>query len=197
LVTAFILITPLMARLGRAHTLGVSAATFDVGTGGEVEGRLTFASTEALRGLHLDRNHDGTVAAEEVTASEKELSRFVLEGVDVAADGTSCPATFVGAAVDEMDGLVLRTRYRCPEDSVSIGVTFYFLSDLPSAHREIATLTAGESTTQAVLSGSDRAITLTLPAHARSNRRLAWMLLAALATATGAVLVVRRRRVTS
>ena len=95
----------------RAHTAGLSAASFEVATSGRVEGRLTFATAEALSGIHLDGNHDRVVTPDEVAAASKDLERFVLDGVEVAADGTACAASFEGASIDELDGLLLRAGF--------------------------------------------------------------------------------------
>jgi hypothetical protein len=188
-----------MPRAGRAHTTGVSAASFEVLPGGRVEGRLTFATAEALSGIHLDRNRDGVIDATDVAAAAPDLERFVLDGVDVVAGGTTCAPAFEGAAIDEIDGLVLRAIYRCPDDAADVAVTFYYLSGLPAGHRQVARISAGERTTQATLSGSDRAIDLTLPAPPARHRAGLIVLLAAgvLAILAIAAIVARRRRATS
>jgi hypothetical protein len=185
-----------MPRIGRAHTLGVSAASFDVEQDGSVEGRVTFATAEALSGIHLDRNHDGAIGADEVAAGSEDLKRFVLDGVDVTADAAPCPATFEGAAIDAIDGLVLRVRYQCPADAGRIAVTLYYLSALPREHRLVARIASGPLTTQAILSGDHRAIELDRPVRSKPPW-LVFVLVGALAAAAIAVVALRRRRATS
>lgn len=188
--------TLLMPCLGRAHTLGLSTASFEVEPGGRIHGRLVFASAEPLAGIRLDRDHDGAVTAEEVEAARPDLARFVLSGVGLDADGVPCDGAFDGADVDAVDGLTLRATYRCPGDAQDLAVTLYYLSALPPGHREVATIAAGSATAQAVLTGDHRALSLKLPPH---PRRTNWLAVVA-GGAMAAVLVLallRRRRVTS
>jgi len=137
----------------------MSTATFDVGSDGTVKARLVFASAEALAGMPLQ---------------DDDLQAFILHGVDVAADGSSCVPTFEGVSVTEVDGLVLSASYACPGSLQGLGeiaVTLYYLSDLAPGHREIARITAGSATSEAVLSGDRRAIALRLPEGARRAAR--------------------------
>jgi hypothetical protein len=152
-------------RPARGHTAGLSTASFDIGANGRVEGRLTFATAEALSGIHLDGNHDHVVTPDEVKANGEELARFVFDGVDVSADGASCPASYEGAEIDQIDGLLLRAGFDCPADATRITATLYYLSRLAPTHREVARIVAGETTAQAVLSGDHRAVELMLPAR--------------------------------
>jgi hypothetical protein len=188
-----------MPCLGRAHTLGLSTASFDVGPGGRVDGRFNFASAEPLAGVRLDRDHDGTESAAEVAAARDDLARFVLDGVEVDADGSACAAAFDDAAIDAIDGLTLRVTYRCPDDADALGVTLYYLSALPPGHREVARIAAGSYTAQAVLTGDHRALELRLPPHPR--RRIWWHSAAGAAVAALALalllLRIRPSRLTS
>jgi len=163
-----------LPRLGSAHTLGMSTAAFEVKADGRVDAVFVFASAEPLGGTPLAR---------------EDLRAFLLDGVDVTADGTRCDATFRGASVSEIDGLVLKASYACA-DGRSVGaadcnrgaapwgglgeiiVTLYYLSALPPEHREIGRIVAGNATSEAVLSGDRRAIALRLPDDAlRAARR--------------------------
>jgi hypothetical protein len=198
IVGLFLASTP---RAARGHTPGLSTASFEVAPNGRVEGQLAFATAEALSGIHLDGNHDHVVTPVEVKADGDELARFVLEGVDVSADGASCPPSYEGARIDEIDGLLLQAGFDCPADATRITATLYYLSRLPPAHREIARIAAGEATVQAVLSGDRRAVELALPAHAprprsRVARSVGWGAgaLAALAAFYAAARLVARRR---
>ena len=166
-----------MPRLGRAHTLGLSTAEFEVAPDGHVEGRLTFAAAEAPR---------------------KDLARFVIDGVEVDADGTACEATFGGADDDAIDGLVLRATYACPVGAETIDVTLYYLSALPAGHRAVAALSAGPLVAQALLTGDRRYVELKLPARRHGVRSGRIVAIAGVVALAGlAAFFLGRRRVTS
>ncbi len=171
-----------MARSARGHTPGLSVADFDVHDDGQIEARLTFSSGDQLGGLSLDRNGDGAVTPEDVTAAREDLRAFLLEAVAVDADGTPCAPTFLDATLTEVDGLLVRGSYACASDATEIEVTLYYLnapsrgsaSDLSygpardRARRGIARITAGQATSEAVLTGDHRAIGLHLPRKAQT-----------------------------
>jgi hypothetical protein len=170
--------------LGRAHTLGMSTASFEVQPDGRVEAELVFASAESFGGNSLDRD---------------DLPAFVTEGVQVAADGKACDPTFRGASMTESDGLTLKASYACPRGVGEIVVTLYYLSALGPRHRQIARIVAGNATSEAVLSGDRRAISLRLPVDAlRAARQRRGKLLAVVAAAFAAfflgLLMWRRAR---
>jgi hypothetical protein len=147
-----------------AHTAGISTATFDVQPDGRVDAQLVFASAEPLHGTPL---------------RDEDLRAFVLDGVEVRADGAAC-APVPGLPVpttslDTSGDLVLEISYACPGPASEIGaidVTLYYLSALGPAHREVARITAGSATSEAVLSGDHRAIALRLPGDTRRTKHL-------------------------
>ena len=156
-----------------AHTAGISSATFDVQPDGRVDAQLVFASAEPLHGTPL---------------RDEDLRAFVLDGVEVRADGAACapvpglwsrgpspetaaPTTFLDSSGD----LVLEFSYACPgpaSEIAAIDVTLYYLGALGPAHREVARITAGSATSEAVLSGDHRAIALRLPGDTRRTKHL-------------------------
>jgi hypothetical protein len=163
----------------------MSTASFDVQPDGRVDARLVFASAEPLRGTPL---------------RDEDLRAFVLEGVEVTADGTGCPATLGDgdghasvATVDARSGdLVLEVSYACPDPASEIGtieVTLYYLSGLGPAHREVARITAGSATSEAVLSGDHRALALRLHEVTRRTKNLRRGKLLAVVTAAFAALL--------
>ena len=177
-----------MPRTGAAHTQGLSTAELAVEPDGHVEARLTFATAEPLAGTPL---------------RDDDLRSFVLNGVDVTADGARCEATFAGSTVTEVDGLQLDASYACPAGAREIGVTLYYLSALRPGHREIARIigpAGSNASVGGVLTGDRRALTLTLPpsastrsaANVRLGRRLL-VLTAAFATFMLALFVWRWR----
>jgi hypothetical protein len=157
-----------VARPAEAHMQGMSTASFDVQPDGTVEAQLVFASTEPLRGTPL---------------KDEDLRAFILDGVAVTADGVACPATFRGAGPGPEtggDALVLEADFACPREAAGhsdgtasdITATLYYLSALGPAHREVARISAGSATSEAVLSGDHRAIALRLPGDPLLAKRL-------------------------
>jgi hypothetical protein len=181
-------------RLALAHSPGLSVAEFEVQPAGRVLARLTFASAEALGGLSLGR--EGVVTPEDVSAAQEDLRAFLLRGVGVDADGSACAPTFRGAALTDVDGLVLDASYACPGDAADIQVTLYYLSALPRGvtHKGIARIVAGSAVSEAVLSGDHRAIDLRLPVRARRiSPRRRWLAALALGAVAGLLLACRAR----
>jgi hypothetical protein len=170
-----LVLSPLvLARLARAHTAGISTATFEVQGDGSVEAHLLFSTAEPLRGTPLN---------------PQDLEAFVRDGVDVEADGNRCLTSFRGARVTEVDGLALDASYACSKDADEIEVTLYYLSDLAPGHREIARIVAGSATSEAVLSRDRRAIALRLPAHPHGTAHLRKGRLLAIVTAVSVALL--------
>jgi hypothetical protein len=168
----------LLPRAGAAHTPGLSVAELDVEPDGHVEARLTFATTEPLAGTR---------------PTEPDLRAFVMDGVDVTADGARCEATFHGASVTEVDGLLLEASYACPPGARDVTVTLYYLSALRPGHREVARIVGppgSNAAVEGVLTGDRRSLTLRLPegAPAPPDARLGRRLLAL--TAVFAALMV-------
>jgi len=140
-----------LPRPGRAHTPGVSVAELQVEADGHVDARLTFASLEPLGAT---------------TLRQEDLRAFVLDGVDVTADGARCEPVYRGSSVTEGDGLLLEASYACPPGAAAIGVTLYYLSALPRGHREVARIVGppgSRAVAEAVLTGDHRGLSLTLP----------------------------------
>ena len=126
---------------------------------GHVEAQLTFATAEPLAGTR---------------ATQDELRAFVLDGVDVTADGARCEATFRGASVTEVDGLLLEASYACPRGAGEIAVTLYYLSALRAGHREVARIVGppgSSAVVEGVLTGDRRSLTLRLPEAAPSAKK--------------------------
>jgi len=144
-------------RLAAAHTPGLSTADFELGADGLVDARFVFAAAEP--GL---------------PATPEDMRAFLLDGVDVTADGARCAPTFRDAGTYAVDGLAMEATYACPApaaDTRELAVTLYYLSALGPGHREIARITAGSATREAVLTGERRALALELPASPRRDRR--------------------------
>jgi hypothetical protein len=136
-----------LPRLAPAHTPGLSTAEFDVAPDGHVDAHLVFASAEPLNGTPL---------------RDDDLRAFVLDGVDVTADGSRCDASWRGSHATEADGLALDATYACPARASEVGVTLYYLSALPPGHREVARIVAAGASIEGVLTGDRRALSLKL-----------------------------------
>jgi len=184
----------LLSRFGQAHTPGVSVARFEVLADGRVEAHLAFASAEPLGRLELDRSHDGRVTTADLAAARDDLRAFVLDGIDVSADGVRCPADFRGASLAEPDGLLLDASYSCPAGAAEVAVTLYYLSELPRGHREVARIVAGSSTVEAVLGGDRRGLAVRVPGNTATSRGRRTGLLLALALAAAAIALYLRRK---
>jgi hypothetical protein len=159
----------LLARFADGHTLGLSTSDFDVAADGRVEARFVFASAEALRGVRLDRSGDGNVTSDEVRAAQGELRAFILDGVGVTADGEACPATFDGAELSEVDGLVIAATFGCPSGALRYEATLYYLAALGAGHREVARITSGQATSEAMLMRDRRQVALVLASGTRGR----------------------------
>ncbi|HEY3819408.1 MAG TPA: hypothetical protein VGL81_19700 [Polyangiaceae bacterium] len=155
----FVVFTGLfLPRQGLAHTLGLSLADLDVAADGHVDAHLTFASREPLGSTPL---------------GEEDLQAFVLDGVDVTADGARCEPTYRGSSPAEGDGLLLEASYACPRGAADITATLYYLSALPRGHRELARIQGppgSGASVEAVLTGDHRALSLALPGVHRDRR---------------------------
>jgi hypothetical protein len=192
----------LSASFARAHAPGISTADFTVQSAGHVQARFVFAAAEPLDTIWLDRNHDGVVTPQEVADARSDLEAFILDGVDLSADGVRCRAEFGDAVLREVDGLVITTSYACPDDARRQEATLYYLNTLPPGHREIARFVAGDVTAEAVVTAENRAIEVTLPASRRAlgmgHRATRLWIAGALVAVAVAVLVrgARRERAT-
>ena len=128
---------------------------------GHIDGKITFASAEPLDGTPL---------------RDEDLKGFLMDGVEVAADGSRCEGAFGGSSVTESDGLLLEARYDCPAGATLIEVTLYYLNTLGRGHREVARIVAAGNSAEGLLTGDRRALSLQLPTaprpRARNGRRL-------------------------
>jgi hypothetical protein len=146
----------LLPRLAVAHTPGLSTATFDVEPAtGRVDGRFVFAAADF----------------EGRPATHEDLRALLADGVEVSADGSRCRLTSFDASVNEVDGLVLSSAFACPRHPASVNVLLYYLSVLAPGHREVARITAGSATSEAILTAERRAISLTLPEPSGAESR--------------------------
>jgi hypothetical protein len=155
-VVVVVMALSFLPRLAAAHTPGLSTAEFDVAPDGHVDAHLVFASAEPLNGTPL---------------RDDDLRAFVLDGVDVTADGSRCDASWRGSYPAESDGLALDASYACGGGVSEVAVTLYYLSALPAGHREVARIVAPGASIEGVLTGDRRALSLRLPAATAGANR--------------------------
>jgi hypothetical protein len=160
-----------LTRFASGHTPGISKVDLEVHEGGKIEGVFSFATAEAFGGLVLDRDRDGVVSPEEVAKATDELRAFLLDGVEVSADRTRCQASFRGATLTELDGLVLEATYDCPREADEIEATLFYLSALGERHREVVRIVAPGATAEGILRSDHRELTLRLPARPQPPQR--------------------------
>jgi hydrogenase/urease accessory protein HupE len=83
-----------------AHDPGLSSATVRLFPD-KLEAQLTFALRDADELARLDSNNDGTVSAEEFTASEERLGKLVATAFEVRFDDSLTNATEIRCQFDE------------------------------------------------------------------------------------------------
>ena len=87
----------------------------------------------------LDANLDGSVSAEEVSASRAAMEQAIVNGSKVATAGGACRGMLEGARLVEGDGLEISAQWVCPPGS-AVSVQLDFLGSLSRGHRHLLTL---------------------------------------------------------
>ena len=116
---------------------------------GRVDARLTFATAEPLGNANPQ--------------SEADLRAFVLDGLDVTADGARCEGRYEGAAVTELDGLVLEATFACPPTQPRNRGHPLLPERACPGHRELARMSGppgSNANVEAVLIGDRRVLAL-------------------------------------
>lgn len=169
----------LAARSASAHSRGLSRSAFEVAQDGTVHAKLLLAAA------------DLPAAAR---ASEPGLAELAARGVDVRADGASCPAHFAGSRPDGPDGVELDVDFACAKGASVVEAELFLLSDLGASHEDVATMTSGAMTHQAVLDGAHRTIRLEIAPKKPGSSRVLVAIGASMLAALAALLVARRRQ---
>ncbi|HVZ74400.1 MAG TPA: HupE/UreJ family protein [Polyangia bacterium] len=127
------------ARPARAHTVGLSNGDYRV-TGATLSVDLGMAERELATFVpELDRDHDGQLDADEVTAGGAALTRAVVDGIRAEADGVACPGALVRAwPLEGEAGVVVQARYTCPHEPSRLTISWPMLRGLAAGHRHVA-----------------------------------------------------------
>jgi hypothetical protein len=177
---ALALAATLASARASAHSVGLSRSTFEMDANGMVHGELVLATADVPSGP---------------------MAEIAARGIDVRADGESCPARFVGSRPDGGDGVAIDVDFDCTHGAGGAAHTLeaelFVLSDMPASSQNVASVTARGVTHQAALDAAHRTIRLeigppsTPPTPARSPLALArWAAWGALAIGTCGALVV-------
>ncbi|CAN5200543.1 hypothetical protein BH09MYX1_BH09MYX1_39410 [soil metagenome] len=175
LVVLFFAAFATFSATAAAHDLGYSTSDFDVGPGGIVDARFTFAAADLAQTNEVD---------------------FLAKGIELRADDTPCAGTVDRYEPTGADGIDVRVTFHCPANAHAMELTLFLLEDLRETHRNVARLTAGPRTAQAILSPKSRTLRLQLvdapPPTIQARSPLLWLGLALMIAL--AAYALRRRR---
>jgi len=167
-----------------AHTRGLSRSTFEIAADGTVRGRLQLATADLPA---------------TATESDVALAELAVRGVDVRADGASCPGRFVGSRADGADGVELDVDFACAKDASVVEVELFLLSGLSeprASSQSVISLVAGPRTKQAVLDAAHRSVQMEIAPRKPARSAEAWWIGAgaAVAIALGILAALRHHR---
>ncbi len=172
------LLVLLFAWTAGAHTRGLSRCTFEIASDGAVHGRLELAIADL---------------PERATETEAGLSELALRGVDVRADGESCPGRFADSRADGADGVAIDLDFRCPAGASVIEAELFFIPDVGG--QSVASLEMGSKTKQVVLDAAHRTVQMQIAPKKPARARVAlWVIGAAILVALAAAFALARRR---
>ncbi len=166
-----------------AHDRGFSTSELTVQDDGAVTGEFTFSAADLSR-VHVDGD------------------ALAARGVVVRADDATCPATLGRFVETGGDGVEARVEFRCPPGAARIELAVELLADLGGNARNVARITHGSASAQAVLTPTSRVVALGAPranlpqSTARSTSLFPWIVGAAVVALVAFVLRLRYRRST-
>ena len=155
-----------------AHERGLSSSELTLGDAGLVSAVFTFAAADL----------------------QTSPAEFVAHGVDVRADGVSCPGTLASVQAAGGDGVELTATFACPLHPHTLEYVLYAISDGPEGARHVARIAHGDATAQAVLSPTKRAVSLEVaPREPPASGQSSWLLLVLAIVVVVVVVVVSSR----
>jgi len=164
-------------RSAAAHTVGVSSGEYRL-DGNVLYGDIGMAGRELARSVPgIDANHDGEIDNAELAAAREMVTRLVLSGLAVKADGRDCSGSLDRALASEDEGGVgFQLRYACPAAPGQLTLSFPLLASLSPGHRHLARVfQAGKAQTRVLDRGH---ATWTLDAGSSAGSfRMAWSML--------------------
>jgi hydrogenase/urease accessory protein HupE len=158
------------ARRALAHAVGLSNGDY------RWQGQTLYADVSmsqrelAMLVPELDPDHDGMLEPEELTAATGALTRAVVGGIAVKADGTACSGVLDRALLLEGEaGVVVRARYACPTVPASLTLAWPIFAGLTPNHRQMARFSASGHSQNTVLDRGHASFTLALGAASASG----------------------------
>ena len=130
------LLLGLVSNFAAAHAIGLSNGEYRV-RGNTIEATFAFARAEVLAlSPEIDKNHDGALAEDEVSAAYPILERDVVVAVTLRGEKGPCKGHLVSAKLTEQDGVALVASYTC-EGTRPRTLVFSVLEGLPKGHRHL------------------------------------------------------------
>jgi hypothetical protein len=100
----------------------------------------------------IDADQDGALDPEELAAATPALTRAVVGGIGVTADGALCAGALDRAwLLEGENGVVVRARYTCPQVPRRLSVTWPIFEGLAPDHRQVARIAVGGTAANVVL----------------------------------------------
>lgn len=126
-----------------------------------IDGRWDVALRDLDHALGLDADQDGAITWGELRRRHDEVAAYVLARLELAADGSGCPARVQAHEVDDhSDGAyaVLSFRATCPAPPADLRIRYSLFFDLDPQHKGLARL-AGDAPARSLI------FSATAPAH--------------------------------
>ena len=122
-----------------AHPVGLSSGEYRL-DGRGLSGDIGMSARELARLLpEIDTDRDGSIDAAELTAGRDSVTRALVGGFTVEADGKACRGSLDRAWVLEAEGgVVFQMHHTCPATPRRLTVSAPILGDLAPGHRHLA-----------------------------------------------------------
>lgn len=169
--TAFGLTLLLFAAPADAHQVGLSQGqyTFEAG---QAVAHVVLSRTDVLSLVpSADTDRDGQLGAAELTAIEPTLADRFEKEVLPSRGGHPCTLESFRATLTEEDGAEATATYTCEAQFGEAKVDLPLLASLGVGHRQVAKITSGASTSEALLHKDARTLGMEIPT---SNATLAF-----------------------
>ncbi len=121
-----------------AHDPGLSTATLRL-TRTRLETVLVFALADAAQLVEMDKNHDGQISDDELSAGKGELRKLGPQALEVTFDGVLVQAIETRCESDENQNVSVYLNFPARPFSTLV-VRSKWLASLPPGHRQFLTL---------------------------------------------------------